>query len=126
MQDVTGLRAKTSRGVNFSSACVNRGWSPVSGCRVILQVDGYGNQGKLDGDNAANSVPEVGSTQSIQWIRLPLCSSYILSFDLTPSNFYSELMARTGMSEKAIGTAAGYITATAAANDLDFATRKAG
>jgi len=94
---------------------VDRGWSPVSGCRVILQVDGYGNQGKLDGDNATNSVPEVGSTQSMQWIRLPLFSGYILSFDLTSSNFNSEPKARTGASEKTIGTATGYIAATAAA-----------
>jgi len=49
----------------------------------------------------------------------------ILSFDLASSNFYSEPMARTGASEKAIGTAAGYIAATAAANDPAFATREA-
>lgn len=56
---------------------------------------------------------------------LTLFSFCILSFDLTSSNFYSEPTARTGASEKAIGTADGYIAATAAANDLDFATREA-
>lgn len=55
-----------------------------------------------------------------------LFSGYIVSFDLTSSNFNSEPMARTGASEKAVGAEAGYIAATAAANDLAFATREAG
>lgn len=54
---------------------------------------------------------------------LPHFSGRILSFDLTTSQFYSELMARARISGKAIGAADGYIAATAAANGLAIATR---
>lgn len=54
---------------------------------------------------------------------LPHFSDRILSFDLTTSHFYSELMARARASGKAIGTADGYIAATAAANGLVISTR---
>lgn len=54
---------------------------------------------------------------------LPHFSGRILSFDLTTSQFYSELMARARASGKAIGTADGYIAATAAANGLTISTR---
>ncbi|MDH6268154.1 putative nucleic acid-binding protein [Rhizobium sp. SG_E_25_P2] len=50
-------------------------------------------------------------------------SERILSFDLAASQSYSELMARARISGKAIGTADGYIAATAAANGLAIATR---
>jgi predicted nucleic acid-binding protein len=54
---------------------------------------------------------------------LPHFSERILSFDLAASQSYSELMARARISGKAIGTADGYIAATAAANGLAIATR---
>ena len=54
---------------------------------------------------------------------LPHFSGRILSFDLTTSQFYSELMARARASGKAIGTADGYIAATAVANGLTISTR---
>jgi predicted nucleic acid-binding protein len=54
---------------------------------------------------------------------LPHFSERILSFDLAASQSYSELMARARVSGKAIGTADGYIAATAAANGLAIATR---
>ncbi|CUX70869.1 MULTISPECIES: type II toxin-antitoxin system VapC family toxin [Agrobacterium] len=54
---------------------------------------------------------------------LPHFSDRILSFDLATSQFYSELMARARMSGKAIGTADGYIAATALAKGLAIATR---
>ncbi|MFK3852473.1 type II toxin-antitoxin system VapC family toxin [Agrobacterium pusense] len=54
---------------------------------------------------------------------LPHFSQRILSFDLATSQFFSELMARARLSGKAIGTADGYIAATAAANGLAIATR---
>lgn len=55
---------------------------------------------------------------------LPHFSQRILSFDLATSQFFSELMARARLSgKKAIGTADGYIAATAAANGLAIATR---
>jgi predicted nucleic acid-binding protein len=57
---------------------------------------------------------------------LPHFSGRILSFDLTTSQFYSELMARARASGKAIGTADGYIAATAAANGLTISTRDTG
>lgn len=46
-----------------------------------------------------------------------------LRFDLTTSQFYSELMARARASGKAIGTADGYIAATAATNGLAISIR---
>lgn len=54
---------------------------------------------------------------------LPHFSGRILSFNLATSQFYSELMARARVSGKAIGTADGYIAATALANGLAIATR---
>ncbi len=54
---------------------------------------------------------------------LPHFSERILPFNLATSQFYSELMARARVSGKAIGTADGYIAATAAANRLAIATR---
>jgi predicted nucleic acid-binding protein len=54
---------------------------------------------------------------------LPHFSGRILSFDLAASQYYSELMARARIAGKAIGTADGYIAATAAANGLAIATR---
>jgi predicted nucleic acid-binding protein len=54
---------------------------------------------------------------------LPHFWECILSFDLVTSQAYSELMLRARTSGKAIGTADGYIAATAAANSLAIATR---
>ena len=54
---------------------------------------------------------------------LPHFSERVLSFDLATSQSYSELMARARVSGKAIGTADGYIAATAAANGFAIATR---
>ncbi|MDK4736938.1 type II toxin-antitoxin system VapC family toxin [Rhizobium sp. CNPSo 3490] len=54
---------------------------------------------------------------------LPQFSERVLPFDLASSQFYSELMARARVSGRAIGTADGYIAATAAANGLAIATR---
>ncbi|WP_037070639.1 type II toxin-antitoxin system VapC family toxin [Rhizobium sp. CF142] len=54
---------------------------------------------------------------------LPHFSGRILSFDLATSQFYSALMARARASGRAIGTADGYIAATAAANGFAIATR---
>ncbi|OWW04734.1 plasmid stability protein StbB [Rhizobium sp. R72] len=54
---------------------------------------------------------------------LPHFSERILPFNLATSQFYSELMSRARGSGKAIGTADGYIAATAVANGLAVATR---
>ena len=54
---------------------------------------------------------------------LPHFSERILPFNLATSQSYSELMARARIFGKAIGTADGYIAATASANCLAIATR---
>jgi len=69
-----------------------------------------------------------GKRQSILRDRLegevlPYFSERILPFNLVTTQYYSELMARARSSGKAIGTADGYIAATAAANRLAVATR---
>ena len=72
----------------------------------------------------------VGKRQTILRDRLegevlPHFSERILPFNLAASQSYAELMARARVSGKAIGTADGYIAATAAANGLVVATRDA-
>jgi len=54
---------------------------------------------------------------------LPAFSGRVLSFDLDASQAYAELMAGAKEAGKAIGKAAGYIAATAAARGLMLATR---
>ncbi|MBB4440114.1 MULTISPECIES: type II toxin-antitoxin system VapC family toxin [Rhizobium] len=54
---------------------------------------------------------------------LPHFPERILPFDLAASQFYSELMARSRVSGKAVSKADGYIAATAVANGLAVATR---
>jgi predicted nucleic acid-binding protein len=54
---------------------------------------------------------------------LPHFAERILPFSVATSQFYSDLMARARLSGKAIGTADGYIAATAAAKGLAVATR---
>jgi predicted nucleic acid-binding protein len=54
---------------------------------------------------------------------LPVFTGRVLSFDLDASQAYAQLMARAKEAGKAIGKAAGYIAATAAARGLMVATR---
>lgn len=54
---------------------------------------------------------------------LPLFSGRILTFDLDASKAYATLMAAARGSGKAIGTADGYIAATALAHGFSVATR---
>lgn len=54
---------------------------------------------------------------------LPAFSRRILSFDLNASRAYAVLMARAREAGRAIGSADGYIAATAAAHNLMIATR---
>ena len=54
---------------------------------------------------------------------LPLFAGRILPFDMSASQAYSELMAKARATGMAIGTADGYIAATAAANGMMVATR---
>lgn len=57
---------------------------------------------------------------------LPLFSGRVLPFDLEASKAYATLMAAARASGKAIGTADGYIAATALARGFSVATRDVG
>ena len=61
--------------------------------------------------------------QQLERRVIPLFKGRILPFDAEASEAYAELRARARAKEKAIGTADGYIAATAAANGLAVATR---
>ncbi len=54
---------------------------------------------------------------------LPAFAGRVLAFDLDASQAYAEVMARARAAGKAIGTADGYIAASAAARNLMVATR---
>ena len=54
---------------------------------------------------------------------LPLFAGRVLSFDLPASKAYAELMAKARAAGLAIGSADGYIAATAVANGMLVATR---
>ncbi|WP_434986877.1 type II toxin-antitoxin system VapC family toxin [Vreelandella zhaodongensis] len=54
---------------------------------------------------------------------LPLFAGRVLPFDMSASHAYSDLMAKARAAGLAIGTADGYIAATAAANGMMVATR---
>lgn len=54
---------------------------------------------------------------------LPLFAGRVLPFDISASQAYSKLMAKARAAGLAIGTADGYIAATAAANGMMVATR---
>ncbi|QXF32279.1 VapC toxin family PIN domain ribonuclease [Photorhabdus luminescens] len=54
---------------------------------------------------------------------LPLFTGRVLSFDMSASQSYSELMAKARIAGLAINVADGYIAATAAANGMIVATR---
>ena len=54
---------------------------------------------------------------------LPLFVARVLPFDMSASQAYSELMAKARAAGLAIGTADGYIAATAKANGMMVATR---
>ncbi len=54
---------------------------------------------------------------------LPLFTGRVLSFDMSASQSYSELMAKARIAGLAISVTDGYIAATAAANGMIVATR---
>ncbi|MCC8456550.1 type II toxin-antitoxin system VapC family toxin [Photorhabdus aegyptia] len=54
---------------------------------------------------------------------LPLFTGRVLSFDMSASQSYSELIAKARIAGLAISVADGYIAATAAANGMIVATR---
>ena len=61
--------------------------------------------------------------ESLEKQALPLFAGRVLPFDMSASHSYGELMAKARNSGLAIGTADGYIAATAAANGMIVATR---
>ncbi len=61
--------------------------------------------------------------ESLENRALPLFAGRVLPFDLSVSQFYGELMAKARTAGLAIGSADGYIAATAAANGMMVATR---
>jgi len=61
--------------------------------------------------------------ESLEKQILPLFAGRVLPFDMSASQAYSELMAKARAAGLAIGTADGYIGATAAANGMMVATR---
>ena len=63
--------------------------------------------------------------ESLEKQALPLFAGRILPFDMSASHSYGELMAKARISGLEIGTADGYIAATAAANGMMVATRDA-
>jgi len=63
--------------------------------------------------------------ESMEGRILPLFTGRVLAFDLPASRAYAETMSRARAAGRAIGTADGYIAATAAANRMAVATRDA-
>lgn len=61
--------------------------------------------------------------ESLEKQVLPLFAGRVLPFDMLASQAYGELMAKARAAGLAIGTADGYIAATAAANNMIVATR---
>jgi len=61
--------------------------------------------------------------ESLEKQILPLFAGRVLPFDMSASQAYSELMAKARAAGLAIGSADGYIAATAAANGMIVATR---
>ena len=57
---------------------------------------------------------------------LPLFAGRVLPFDLAAAQAYAELMVKARASGRAIGTADGYIAATARSNGFAIATRDTG
>ena len=64
-----------------------------------------------------------GLHKNLEQRVVPLFTGRILPFDAVASEVYAGIMARVRAEGRAIGTADGYIAATAAANGLIVATR---
>lgn len=64
-----------------------------------------------------------GLQESLEKQILPLFAGRVLTFDMSASQAYGKLMAKARLAGLAIGTADGYIAATADANGMMVATR---
>jgi len=67
----------------------------------------------------------AGLQESLETKVLPLFAGRVLPFDLTCTQAYADLMARSRASGVAVGAADGYIAAIACANRMAVATRDA-
>ncbi len=65
----------------------------------------------------------AGLHEDLEKRVLPLFVGRVLPFDITCTNAYAELMAKARAAGQAVGTADGYIAASAAANGFAVATR---
>jgi len=65
----------------------------------------------------------AGLHDSLEKRVLPLFVGRVLAFDMACTNAYAELMAKARAAGLAVGTADGYIAASAAANGFTVATR---
>lgn len=65
----------------------------------------------------------AGLQENLEKRVLPLFAGRVLSFDITCTQAYAELMTKARAAGLAIATADGYIAAIAAANGLAVATR---
>jgi len=65
----------------------------------------------------------AGLHDSLEKRVLPLFVGRVLAFDMACTNAYAELMAKVRAAGLAVGTADGYIAASAAANGFTVATR---
>lgn len=68
----------------------------------------------------------AGLHDSLEKRVLPLFVGRVLAFDMACTNAYAELMAKARAAGLAVGTADGYIAASAAANGFAVATRDTG
>ena len=113
---------------------VSEPWKPVPDARVLDWLDAQAIETLfLSAITVAElrfgiaAMPE-GKRRTVLHDRLkdevlPLFSGRILPFDLEASKAYATLMAAARGSGKAIGTADGYIAATALAHGFSVATR---
>jgi toxin FitB len=113
---------------------VSEPWKPVPDARVLDWLDAQAIETLfLSAITVAElrfgiaAMPE-GKRRTVLHDRLedevlPLFSGRILPFDLEASKAYATLMAAARASGKAIGTADGYIAATALARGFSVATR---
>lgn len=113
---------------------VSEPWKPAPDPRVLAWIDAQAVEtlflsavtiAELRFGIAAMAAGKRRSTLHDRLERdvLPLFAGRILSIDLDASRAYADLMAEARASGRAIGTADGYIAATAAVRGLTVATR---
>jgi predicted nucleic acid-binding protein len=116
---------------------ISEPWRPAPDARVIAWIDSqaietlYLSMVTVAELRFGIAAMPVGKRRTILQDRLeaevlPLFASRILSFDLDAARAYADLMASARAAGKGIGTADGYIAATALAHGFAVATRDTG